>query len=197
MPMRASVIFINKQKVWRESNLLLKTSCPYVIWFRCKHIQSLTTMSQVPVFSSDLKSVCICERRLPLLPIKAQRILSVCPQLNPDNKNNTNFGGEFDFFFFALRGVVVYCCSIWAWRSQAFPLTLASWPSWPVRWRGQRKPFPFNSAHGALYGTWPCAPLNLLDLRPDVHDLEQISLHAFSGWDCWLRGCGTTTTQPD
>lgn len=30
-------------------------------------------------------------------------------------------------------------------------------------------------------GDLTCAPLNLLDLGPDVRDLGQISLHAFSG----------------
>lgn len=60
---------------------------------------------------------------------------------------------------------------------------MTSWPPWPAGQLGQRKPFPFNSGRGALYGTWPSTPLNLLDLWPDVHDLEQISLHAF----LWMR----------
>lgn len=64
-----------------------------------KHLQSpRKTMSQVLVLSSDLRSVCICRDGLPLLPIKARRIMSACPKLNPDHKNNTNFsGGVFDF----------------------------------------------------------------------------------------------------
>lgn len=168
-----------------------KPCVPMSSTFIRKHSHSLTTVSQVLALSSDLASVCICRNWLPLLPIRAQRVMSACPQLNPGHKNNANFWGWRCVRFLGAG------CSIWGWRSQAFPLTLTSWPPWHAGQLGQRKPFPFNSAQGALYGTWPCAPLNLLDLRPDVHDLGQISLHAFSGWACWLRGCGTATTQPD
>lgn len=59
----------------------------------------LTITSQVLVLSSDLRSVRICRDALPLLPIKACWIISVCPKMNPNRKNSANFwGGVFDFF---------------------------------------------------------------------------------------------------
>lgn len=80
----------------------LKPLVPMSFTFIHKHLQSLTTMSQVLVLSSDLRSVCIRRDGLPLLPIKARGIVSAWPWLNPGHKNNTlifgEVGGVFDFW---------------------------------------------------------------------------------------------------
>lgn len=71
MPVRASVIFINKQEVWHESNFAPgKPLVPMSSAFIRKQVRSRTIMSQVLLLSSDLGTVCLCRGGLPLLSIK-------------------------------------------------------------------------------------------------------------------------------